>query len=147
MGARRIESCPTCGQLTNTYRRKINAGMAAALIALYRKAPNGEWVKWPELIKAARWMPPSAYGGDPAKLQLWDFVEQMDAERKDGSKRNGYWRLTPNGVKFVLGLRLAPEHILVKLNEIVGYEGEQVLIQHCIGAAFDYREAMNGDYD
>lgn len=139
-----VERCPTCGHVAQQYRRKINAGMAAALLVLDRTSePGGEYAHWPsELRDRAAWLPPSALGGDPAKLFLWGLIEGMPGDRGDGSHRNGFWRVTTKGREFARRRSKLPRNALVTDGSLDGFDGADVWITDCIGSAFDFNEAI-----
>ena len=107
--------CPCCTQFAKVYWRPLTSAMARVLILLDRWTYPGEYVKLEELMNAKRaegyrWVPVRA---DEAKLRFWGLVELQDSQREDGSKRVGYFRITPTGRDFVNG------HMEEVVNELV----------------------------
>jgi hypothetical protein len=131
------EACPCCGQFAKVYRRTINSGMAVLLLALYRAAQPGEWVKVPSL---------GGQGGDITKCRYWELIEpQPDLTRDDGSNRTGWWRLTYRGVEFILDRLAVPKYARVYDGRLLNLTGPPVTIRDALGARFNYDELMAGD--
>lgn len=130
------ETCPCCTQFAKVYRRKLTAPVAQVLIAMYRHAGTG-WVHLPELGLSR---------GDEAKARYWKLIEQpADAEREDGSKRVGYWRLTPLGVEFVHNRARVAKYARIYDGRCLALDDtETVSIVDVLGAKFDYRQLMEG---
>ncbi len=125
--------CPACDQIAKVYRRRLNAGMAASLIAMYQ-AGGTDFVHIPTAV--------GSRSREEGKLRYWRLVEEQLTVRPDGG-RAGYWRVTRLGKLFVLGRVSVPEYALVYDSKCLGLEGRQVRIQDCLGNRFDYRELMS----
>jgi len=131
--------CPCCDQRVKIYSRKLNSGMAYALIAIYRyfKQPNAErWLHVPTYKSLAR------LGGDVAKLCYWGLLERMPGKRADGSTHQGFFRITPYGCAFVEKKAKAWSHMFVTNQKLVGYDKETVMITDALGDKFDYTQLM-----
>jgi hypothetical protein len=133
--------CPCCTQLAKVYRRPLHAGMAMKLIKFYRAYGTG-WGSRVELFKGEA-------EGDFAKLRYWGLVQESDDTRPDGG-RNGWWRVTGLGEKFVLGEHTVFQYVNlydsrpVHPDEGKGamFEGRQLNIRSCLGKSFSYNELM-----
>lgn len=124
--------CPACGQRVQRYRRSITSGMAWVLCQMYRQ---GGWVHVPSL---------GTRGGDPIKTRHWGLIERREGQRDDGSQRNGWWRLTPRGERFVEGQERVPRYAYFYNGECVGFEEDTVSIIDALGTVFNYDELMRG---
>lgn len=131
--------CPCCGQYVKLYKRKLNAGIAYGLIQLHRKGGDKDFVDiWADNTDPRRW------GGDFAKARFWGLAVQLDKDRGDGSKRNGFWKLTETGIRFVRHERRVPKYVYVFNNTRYGSSDEETTIVEALGAAFNYRKLMAG---
>lgn len=126
--------CPCCKQRAQEYHRKLNSGMASALIAVWVRFGQ-EWAHVPDV--AAR------IGGDFAKLRHWGLVRESSGKREDGG-RQGDWKITSLGREFVLGLTTVPSHITIFNNEVSGRDGADITIRDALGDRFNYDELMRG---
>lgn len=70
-------TCPACTQHVQLYKRKLNSGMAKALIQIYRHAGQ-EWTRVQD-------MPNAPKGGDYAKLRFWDLLIPRADRAQDGN--------------------------------------------------------------
>lgn len=133
--------CPCCRQLAKVYRRRINSGMAVALIKLYR-AGGTDWVHKPTVLAGV-----GAAARDESLLRYWGLLQEHDDKRPDGG-RAGWWRVTELGARFVRGEVLVPAWVHLYDSRPVHLPGmrtfaeEQVSIQTCLGKRFDWAELM-----
>lgn len=127
--------CPLCTQRAQTYRRKINAGMARSLIAMYQI--NGlDWVHVPSQL--------SARSREEGKLAYWGLVEERDLKRDDGG-RAGEWRVTPRGEQFLRAKISVPKYAHVFNGRVMGFDmSETITVKDALGDKFDYSELMAG---
>jgi hypothetical protein len=132
--------CPLCTQFAKIYRRKINSGMARALIALYRASLAADDLDATHhLASLARWT------HEGAQLAWWGLIEQDPDERREDGGRSSWYRLTATGVWFVRDQIRLPKYVEI-------YDGlprkldlsEQASIVDALGTKFDYRELMEG---
>ena len=82
--------------------------------------------------------------GDFSYLTHYKFLEKQISKRMDGSKRNGYYRITSLGILFAEGKTTAPSKFLILNNKFQGFEGEEVNIKQALGKKFNYDELMKG---
>lgn len=118
-------TCPCCGQFAKLYPRTLNGQMASALIKCWRAAGT-DWFHVPTLVPAR---------ADEAKLRYWGFIEQDPT-------RNGYWRVTEQGVQFIRQLIRVPRQALVYNTRLYGFKGPDWGIKEALGQKFDYDELM-----
>lgn len=125
--------CPCCDRFAKAYRRKLNAGMAASLIRMYR-AHGLEFGYLPELF---------GYGNEFTRLRLWGLIEPMEERRDDGG-RIGWWRITAKGEAFAIGRLRVPRYARVYDAQLLSLEGDPVSIRDALGSRFSYDELMHG---
>lgn len=154
--------CPCCRQRVQVYRRTITAGMALALLAFLRadgrrrqtEPAGGDafdgFLHAEETFKNAVLLPRSARG-DFTKLRYWGLIEGAEGEREDGSRRNGYWRLTDRGRAFARGELAVPKYVYLYNDaqyaaEAVGADPDQgeVTVRDALGRRFNYDEVVRG---
>ncbi len=128
-------TCPCCESKVKIYRRKMNSGMARALIALYKAAGTSDFAHLPSLHSCH----------ESAQLRWWGLIEEEDVIRPDGG-RAGYWRVTELGRRWILGIEKIPlSGPPVYKKKILGStSGELVTIQQRLGKKFDLQELLYG---
>lgn len=135
--------CPCCNQFTKLYVRSFLATMAYTLIQLNRASREGTpWIHIQEMLTKARAPSSIASSGDYAKMRFWGLIEPCPERREDGSKRNGYWRITDAGRAFVEGKTAIPSHVLVFGDTFLGTSGPPVTVREALGKKFNYTELM-----
>lgn len=84
--------CTVCGSRCSSYRRKLNGGMAATAVKLYRlgKGPAMEWVNVVQLFPNT-----THRGGEWAQIRHWGLAMPRD-KRSAGKNSPGDWQLTPS---------------------------------------------------
>ena len=129
--------CPVCRQHAQLYRRKLNAGMARALIQIYRHA-GLEWTRVQDIPDGPR-------GGDYAKLRFWGFLEPRGDKADDGNS-SGWWRVTIDGQRFLLNSMTAPSHVGTYNNKTYPLTDPvaQISIQEALGDKFNYDDLLRG---
>lgn len=140
------EKCPCCLQMAKVYKRTITSAMAIALVHIYRRQMEiglNEWMHVENYLKGVPNAPPSLRGDFP-KLRFWGLLEKKDETRDDGSDRNGFYRITPNGVGFVRGEILVHKYIYIYNQRPLKSDGVMVSISDALGEPFDYQKLMNG---
>ncbi len=139
--------CPCCDQFCKLYRRKLNSGMARALIAIAtvqnrvetqtRELDINFFVETPKLRFS---------NGEYARLRWWGLLEQRKLrqdEKESGEKKNsGRWRLTDKGRQFVEGKIRIPRDIFIYNNVVTGFSIEDISIHEALGKKFNYDELM-----
>ncbi len=137
--------CPCCHQLVKVYERKINSGMAYALILIARQSECGgtilnPWIHVDRLLVEKK--APTGARGDYHKLRFWGLLEQKPERREDNSLRNGYWRITVQGLKFVANAFTVQARAIIYNGECLGLAGANIGIKDAIGDKFSYAELM-----
>ena len=128
-------TCPACTQLAKVYRRKINTGMAHALIEMFKHARR-DWFYLPEIT--SRWQ-----GRDEAGLRYWGLIEEAKEARPDGG-RAGWWRVTEQGEQFIRCRARVFKYARVYDGRCLGLDGDPVSIRESLGEKFDYDAMMAG---
>lgn len=143
--------CPVCTQHVQLYHREIYASMARVLIILHRHfEKETEWLHVPSYLQdLSRQLGAAIRGGDWVKLKHWKLIEpKPKAERKDGSKRAGFWRVTEQGHAFAKNELKVPRYAMIYNERFLGYvpNSPQVGVLDCLGKEFDYNDLMTGKY-
>lgn len=128
--------CPCCKQFVKVYRRKIPGRAAADLVTLHRRHGN----EWFRLIDALGQRHPA----DFTKLRYWSLIEPKQGRRDDGSERNGWWRVTDIGERFVRGEVSVPKYARLYDGRCLGLIGDPTTIHDALGKKFRYDELMAG---
>jgi hypothetical protein len=123
--------CRVCGQHVQLYRRKINSGMARALVRLYlhnRQNP-GMWMDYRDR---------SAQGEsrNHPYLRFWGLIER--------GPEAGFWRITDYGRDFVEDRVTVPRAVWHFNNTAYGFTAEQTTIRRALGDHFDLDELLFG---
>lgn len=129
--------CPCCTQYAKVYRRKINSGMARALVEMYVKARN-DWIHKPTALSGL-----GAAARDESLLRYWGLIEESSEEREDGG-RAGWWRVTELGSDWLHARVTVPKYARVYDGRCLGLTGEPCTAAEALGARFDLRELMAG---
>jgi hypothetical protein len=133
--------CPCCGQFAKIYKRKLNSFMAYALVLIeryFQTARVDEWLHVPSfLIKN------SCSDRECAKLVYWDLITPHYAEREDGGKHAGYYRITQRGRDFVRSKITLPRYVYLYNGELLGFSDDgEISIRDALGDKFRYSELM-----
>ena len=134
------EQCPCCEQLAKVYRRKIHAGMARALVMMFKAAPVGEPIYKPLVLRGV-----GAAARDESLCRYWGLIEPDEGRRDDTSSRTGWWKVTDKGGLFVLGAITVPKYARIYDGRLLNLTGDPVSIRDCLGKSFDYAELMAGE--
>ena len=129
------QTCPCCDQMVKIYRRKVSGVAARDLIKFSRTSADGEYRHISKIQLASG-------GGDFAKLQLWGLVEE-ELNFDTGKRTSGMWCITKKGRDFVAGNVHVPKYILIYNGKFLGFDGDQVTIEECLGNNFNYSELMS----
>lgn len=130
--------CECCNQFVKLYSRHFNCNMALALIFLYKKKNEG-------FIHLENSMVANGFKrcGDASYMLHYSLIENMPENRKDGSKRNGHYRISGRGILFVEGNMKVNERFLICNNKFEGFEGKEIDITEALGKKFNYTQLMN----
>jgi hypothetical protein len=66
----------------------------------------------------------------------------MQGKREDGSKRNGYYRITGRGLMFAEGKLKVHSRFMIFNNTFQGFKGEEIDVKNALGSKFNYDELM-----
>lgn len=134
--------CPCCGQFAKSYTRRINSGMARALIWLVRTWREGAadgWVhvptRGPRHVLANR---------ELARFLFWELVEARFNDDKT-KKDSGYWRPTERGQRFADNLSRESRHVVLYDNGVREWSPDLIDIRAALGHKFNYDELMHGE--
>lgn len=157
--------CPCCYQVVKLYKRRLNSSMAAVLLMIHRwdveraiAISNGTntveqflgWLHVPSHIAATlgstKPRQAAALRGDFAKLKHWGLIEDMPAKRDDGSKRNGYYRITDRGRAFARGDLKVQAYVWIYNEAVITSRivTEEVSIREALKSKFNYQNLMDG---
>ena len=131
--------CPVCTQYVKLYRRSLTSSMCYALILIY-KARFGDFIHVEDYLKEKNC--PSSIRGDFPKLHWFGLIESYKGTRSDGSSRNGYWKITTLGEKFVEGSGLVPAAVYLFNNRMYRTDPKLISITAALGKKFNYSELM-----
>lgn len=141
------EDCPVCGRFAKVWKRKINSGVAAWIVALYRashsqKPESGGWI---HIDEVARYLPPGMRNGvrkgtDYSIARYWGLVTPRAPQPGDDLRTSGYWRLTAEGRWFAIGAHSVSKYCYVFDDKVLKFDGEPVGIRECLGDKFSYEE-------
>lgn len=125
-------SCPACGQSAKIYNRPLNQNMARGLIAMYQ-AGELNWVHMPTVL--------GGKSREEAKLAHWGLIEEQRKVRPDGG-RAGWWRVTPRGELFLMGMTKVPKYIALYDRRLVATHGEMWSIADALGEPFNLSKML-----
>lgn len=124
-------SCPCCGKYVKAYKRKLNAGMARALIIIYKLTKNGNSIhvqdRFTKLGLRATTM-------DYAYLEKWNLIQSHVT--------NGYWSITQLGKEFVEDDIDLPDYCLVYNTKVYHWSDTLINIDTALTEEFDIDEIM-----
>lgn len=137
--------CPCCGQRAQIYRRKLNSGMARALILIWKEAQRqidlGALLEdaWVDIRKI------NVRGGDYAKLAYWGLIEPHSEH--DDVKYSGLWRITKRGSDFVLRSAVVPDAVYVYNGSLLDmYDSKLTNIKDALGSKFNFEELLSANW-
>jgi hypothetical protein len=138
-------NCPCCGQSVKLYKRKLNSGMAYALIQIYKFDKTiTEGYHFFEVGKELAKTGKVAIALEYNKLAYWGLIETTINDNPDENSRSGFWRITDKGKLFVEGKITVPKQVYVYDAKARMVSKEQTAIHQALGDKFDYTELMNG---
>ena len=131
--------CENCGKYAKATARKIDSTMARGLILMAgergRREPGG-WVSFPELPKIF------LRSKTLSQAKHWRLIEAR-VKTDMLISGSGWWRLTPDGMRFVAAQATITETAWVYNDRVLEYEGPQVSIWDCLGHKFNYETLLN----
>lgn len=130
--------CPVCDHAHRVYKRKLNSGMAAKLIEIYKLGGAKHWVNVADIFPGV-----THRGGEWALLRHWKVLEPRDV-RTAVENAHGDWRITVLGRLFVQNRARVPRYVYVFEGEKIGASSERTTIKEALGDGFNYLELMGG---
>ncbi len=126
-------TCPCCNKYVKAYKRKLNSGIARALIIMYKLgAVNKKYIhvqnEFAKLKLRATTM-------DYAYAEKWSLIEDGD--------ELGTWTLTDKGVDFVNNRTVLPDYCLVYNGNVYGWSKKLINIDTALTIKYDYDEMMD----
>ncbi len=146
--AGKMVRCACCEQPAKVYKRSINRTMAVALTLLSRYTMPGQPFHLSSFLADPPGNLPTALkagfqGGDVAKLKYWGMIEPAsDEKRPDGSKRNGWYVVTPFGRAWARGEVFAQKYARTYNERVLSLEEPLVKISTALGTGFNFDELM-----
>jgi len=146
-----VAKCPYCTRTLKVYKWKLGS-YATFLIWLYRTRTSPEqWLHIRNCPKEIRidgvdvmiWNG----GGDYAKLEWWELIENKPLAPKSKQSSSGQWRITPKGVQYVRNELALPKYAFYKPPlEVLGWHTDLIMMSESIPAYFNYRALMRGEW-
>lgn len=134
--------CPCCGQRAQVYRRVLNAGMARALVLMWKETKRQMSLGVPRADALVDIKRIDVRGGDYAKLAYWRLIESIDDEEK---MHQGWWKVTLAGEDFVERHTMVPAAVYVYDGRVLDEQDvAKVSIRMALGKKFDLFELMRG---
>lgn len=144
--------CPCCKQHAKIYKRKLNSGMAASLIAFAKVTqqtqPKDGWLKVPDDFVQTTKLVTVLSNREYNKLRFWGLLEGQgpDQSLEADTPYSGMWRITELGLKFVRGDAKVARHVYLYDNrQMKGPTSgvvEEIDIKQALGDKFNYIELM-----
>lgn len=141
--------CPVCRTLLKLYSRKLNSGMARAVMLLHKfhqADPEAEWLDLrSEKVSADVFR--FFRHKELDKLPWWGLAvkceERADAKRRKGGK----WKLTQLGQDFAQNKAEVPRKFLDLLNRPIKPSAAKTSIVSALGDHFNFFDLMNAALD
>lgn len=140
--------CPCCKQHAKIYKRKLNSGMAASLIAFAKvtlqMTPKDGWLKVPDDFVSTSTVLKVLKNREYNKLRYWKLLEAhaTDQSLDADTPYTGMWRITELGLQFARGEVEVPKCVFVYDNRKLRASQETTTIQEALGSKFNYVELM-----
>jgi len=134
--------CPVCERYCKIYRKTITSTMAYVLILLYGydlKNPE-KYVHVEDYIKRKGVY--AAIHRNYEQVKYWALIEKLEGEKEDGNPNMGYWRITPEGISFVLNVITKPKYVFTYNDEIIRFSEEQINIKKALRNKFVYEDVL-----
>lgn len=143
--------CPLCHQHAKRYKRKLNSGMAASLVAFARVTqqmqPKDGWLRVPDDFVQTTKLLTVLKNREYNKLRYWGLLEMHDLDHDlEATPFTGMWRITELGFQFVREEIKVPRHVFLydgrKLGGPQGDVPETTTIRQALGDRFNFDELM-----
>ena len=127
--------CPVCDQHAQQYRRKLNSGMALALVTMYQRAGRN-WCHKPTVLAGV-----GSSARDESLLRFWGLIEERHKTQPQG--RTGWWRVTAKGEQFIAGHITVPRYVWVYAGTFLGFDGDQITLADAAGSRFSLADLLD----
>lgn len=135
--------CPCCTQFVKMYRKAFPSIAARTLIAMSKAETDQDgYVYVAPVVNSLKTK--VGIGGAATLSHFWGLIETRPGVREDGSKRVGWWRITPLGRLFLTNQMTVSKYARMFNGELYGMAGPQITISQALGNKFDYSELMKG---
>lgn len=125
--------CPVCDKWTKVYRNRFYSLMARKLIWMYHQ-PHNKFRHTPTHMPRAL-----VAGGKTGYLEFWGLA-------KRSAIRQGFWRITQEGIDFVEGKIKIRKFIYMYNRELIEFKGmnmTEITIQEALDSdGFNFDEVM-----
>ena len=139
--------CPCCDQWAKEYRRKLNAGMAATLIALWsatlERESFGNRDPWfhidRDLVGKGR---APARCRDFSVLKAWGLIEPKPVA--PGAVHSGFWAITARGRMVCRNPKAQwlRKYVVLYNGQHLRFEGPMISVMQALDSKFDFGELM-----
>jgi hypothetical protein len=129
------EQCPTCAQHARSYRRRLTAPAAAALVTAFGRYGDRAFHA-PSAIDSSR------LGGEWARLAHWGLIEEVSPTWQCTHGHGGHWRVTHAGGLFATGRLNVRSHVVIYAGQLVDFAGREVNVDDALGTGFDRDELL-----
>lgn len=138
-------TCPCCRRYARVYKRKLNSGIALALLWICRAYLQGGR----EPVDLARSAPRYvlARGGQHGLLVHWGLAATSGAREGDHGRTSGLWTPTADGLLFAAGRSKVRRFVHVFANRVAERSGPLVTIGEALADRFDYAELQGTPLD
>lgn len=144
--------CPCCARNVKLYKRPLNSGMAASLLAFAKVTqqtqPLEGWLRVPDDFVQTSKLVTVLANREYNKLRYWGLLEGfgVDNDVEADTPFTGKWRVTELGFKFARGEVKIPKCVFVYNKKLLkapaGTPVEEIDIRKALGIKFNYDELM-----
>jgi hypothetical protein len=123
-------TCLGCGQHAQVYRRRLNSGMAFALVLLAKEKqaqPQEAYHVRSLLLRHG------FHTGDYCYLVHWNAISRRKPKGEECYPA-GYFRLTSKGFAFALGQKELPAAVYLYGEQVLGFEAKRVGVERALGS-------------
>lgn len=131
--------CFNCGKFAKASATKIDKTIARGLILMAGDLGRGEggWVHFPSF--------PNHFlrSKTTSQAKHWRLIESRGDKILPGRAGPGWWRLTTDGMRFVLNTVSVMRTAWVYNDHVLEFEGPPVTVADCLGRSFNYETLLH----
>lgn len=129
--------CSCCGRFAKIYRRRLHATLARQLIDFYQIGGGDRYLHSSVIARGSG-------NSDFTIAKHWGLIYPDTGQQPLPEKKSaGRWRLSSEGIKFVLNGNSIAKYAYIYQDEVIGFSDETVTISQCLKEkGFDYNELM-----